>query len=114
MDIQNVTRNTPDSHEAIDFQREYPPEHFLAKESQNCRLIGPNQWPNETLLPDFRSTFDQYVSEMLTLGNHTARAIAVGLQLPEDYFNPFFNDSHWLCRVIRYPPKQNFEAETVG
>jgi len=32
------------------------------------------------------------------------RALAMSLQLPENYFDSYVNDTTWFLRTIHYPP----------
>lgn len=39
---------------------------------------------------------------MLGLGNAVMRGMALGFDLPETYFQPFYDRSFWCMRIIRY------------
>jgi isopenicillin N synthase-like dioxygenase len=38
---------------------------------------------------------------MLGLGNAVMRGMALGFDLPEPYFQPFYHRSFWCMRIIR-------------
>lgn len=61
-------------------------------------LLAPNQWPSETLLPDFRSTFRMYMQEMASVSTFFTSLIAEAIGLPSTAFDSFFdsNQQHKL------------------
>lgn len=100
----NVTRYEEgfqrDWHEAIDLYRELSPKALPASP-----IHGPNQWP--TQLPSFDTALRDYISNMLHLGQHLMRGIALGLGLQPTYFEgerAGQAQSYWCTRVIHYPP----------
>jgi isopenicillin N synthase-like dioxygenase len=46
---------------------------------------GPNQWPTD--VPGFRETMEAYFAAVPGLAREVTNAVAVALELPEDYFN---------------------------
>jgi len=106
---QNITRNKRDCHEAIDFLADYSDQASTRPYTYNPSfpLHGYNQWP---ILPaNFRKISEDYVQEMLFLGEKLASIFALGLSLNENYFKPFMNDSFWGMRIIGYPPEGSVE-----
>ncbi|MFC3606227.1 isopenicillin N synthase family dioxygenase [Stutzerimonas tarimensis] len=63
---------------------------------------GPNQWPD---LPRFRRTMEAYRDALEALASRLMSAIALSLQLPEDYFSGFCRDSMSTLRLLHYPPQ---------
>lgn len=63
---------------------------------------GPNQWPD---LPRFRPTMEAYRDALDALASRLMGAIALSLQLPEDYFAGFCQDSMSTLRLLHYPPQ---------
>ena len=51
-------------------------------------LAGPNQWPAQQ--PALRDTVREYVNAMEDLSRRLTQLIALCLDLPQDYFGPFF------------------------
>lgn len=108
---ENITQYKADFHEGLDFYKELRDDHPVVKAGM-YRLAGKNQWPCErtTLeggqdVSGYREFFETvYVPEMLRVGNTVMRAIALGLSLPERYFEPMYDESYWVMRAIRYPP----------
>jgi isopenicillin N synthase-like dioxygenase len=64
---------------------------------------GPNQWPSD--LPLWRGTMEFYFERMLGLCRTVMRALALGLNLPEDHFDGFCDDAVATLRLLHYPPQ---------
>jgi isopenicillin N synthase-like dioxygenase len=62
---------------------------------------GPNMWPDG--VPGFKETFSAYFDAVLDLGVNLHRAIALDLDLEEDFFAQHFDESMSTLRVLRYP-----------
>jgi len=76
-------------------------------------LHGPNQWPPEGLCPNFRKTLSKFMEKLEVLSISLMRALALSLQLPEDYFDKTFADKpHIRMKVIRYPGVE--ETASIG
>jgi len=69
-------------------------------------LQGPNQWPDENVIPGFQDLFVRYFDEVLNLSKIMFRLMALSLNLDEAYFDGFVGskDSISMCRAHRYPP----------
>ncbi len=65
-------------------------------------LQGPNQWP--AALPSFRPAALAYMAAMEALSRRLVGLIALGLDLPEDYFAPYFERPTVFLRLLHYPP----------
>jgi isopenicillin N synthase-like dioxygenase len=74
-------------------------------------LRGPNQWPAE--LPEFRSVALDYMEKMTALGLCMAGGLAEALDLPRDWFLPFFRQPTLFLRLLHYP-RQPDEAGLFG
>eukprot|EP00878_Enallax_costatus_P011631 GHUV01012140.1.p1 GENE.GHUV01012140.1~~GHUV01012140.1.p1 ORF type:complete len:236 (+),score=55.96 GHUV01012140.1:458-1165(+) len=81
---------------------------FLQAAGQPPSVIhGPNNWPYQ--LPEFTQSLKTYIHHCQQLGEAILRGIAIGLQLPPDYFAGDLagvDGSYWVLRVINYPPLQ--------
>ena len=71
---------------------------------------GVNQWPD---VPGFRETMLEYYTATLDLGVQISRAIALDLDLPEDYFDCAFHEPLAALRVLHYPPGTG-AADEIG
>src|SRR5262245_1600879 len=61
-----------------------------------------NAWPPQ--LPAFREAVVAFHAAAVASCTRLMAAIAVSLELPEDYFVPFFERSHATIRLLHYPP----------
>lgn len=96
-----ATVSKPNQSESIFFMHEVDandPKALAGKPLQ-----GPNQWPDETLLPGFRATVENYVVEMSTLARKMVGAIALSLGLPADSLDRHFDDPTTFLRLLHYP-----------
>jgi isopenicillin N synthase-like dioxygenase len=76
--------------------RSLPEGHPLAA------TMAPNVWPAE--LPGFRETMEATYSAFEQAGDRVLRAIALHLDLPEDFFVATVEDGNSVMRLLRYPP----------
>lgn len=65
-------------------------------------LQGPNQWPEEQ--PALRAAVQDYVACMEDLSRRLTELIALCLELPADYFQPYFERPTTFLRLLHYPP----------
>jgi isopenicillin N synthase-like dioxygenase len=64
-------------------------------------FCGPNQWPQN--LPGFREQVIEYQRALEQLGLRMLPLIARSLELPDDYFAPYFNPPQFSLRMLHYP-----------
>ncbi|WP_458790453.1 isopenicillin N synthase family dioxygenase [Yoonia sp. MH D7] len=76
-------------------------------------LQGPNQWPDEDVLPEFRAIIEGYVRAMTVLGQKLVSTIAVSLGMPVDALDRYFDDPTTFLRLLHYPP-QAAEKDLFG
>jgi isopenicillin N synthase-like dioxygenase len=76
---QNVTQHQPDLHEGLDFYAEQP--------GVGGPLCAPNPWPRGPLGHALETSSRAWVAEALRLGAALMRGIALGLDLPERFFD---------------------------
>jgi isopenicillin N synthase-like dioxygenase len=67
--------------------------------------LGPNQWPDEALLPGFRSACDAYMAQMMALSRRLLGLFALALGLPASHFDAFMRDPVCTTRLLHYPPQ---------
>jgi isopenicillin N synthase-like dioxygenase len=68
-------------------------------------LLGPNQWPDDELVPGVRPALHRWFDELGALADDLLAVFAVGLGLPPDHFVAMFGDGAMsLTKLIDYPP----------
>jgi isopenicillin N synthase-like dioxygenase len=77
--------------------------HEDAAFDPNDPLCEATPLPNESELPGWRSAAADYYRAMEKVGNTLMRAIARGLDLPQDTFDAYFKGGISTLRLIRYP-----------
>ena len=97
-----VNENTePDLNEMLRIVRERPADHPAIKAGFSAH--GPNHWPDESLLPGWKTEMMAYYDAMEALGYHLLPVYARALDLPADYFDGLFDDPVWSTRNQHYP-----------
>lgn len=76
------------------------------------RFYSENQWPQN--LPGFRETVNEYMSTLTNLGKDMLPLWAKALELPRDFFAPYFEDNYTYFRMAHYPPVQELENNEYG
>jgi len=98
------TNNRADIREQIDLWTDHQPVD-VAGQPHYFKLLGPNQWLPDNILPGFRTSVEQYIDAMKILGDELMSLLALGLDLPADYFDQHFGRERMsLTKLIRYPP----------
>ncbi|WP_420638843.1 isopenicillin N synthase family dioxygenase [Candidatus Poriferisocius sp.] len=104
------TNNRPDIREQIDWWTEWP-AHPTDVEPYYLRLLGPNQWLPDGVLPGHRELAQQWFDELGGLANRLMGAISLGLGLAEDHLERLFGSQTMsLAKFIHYPPTPEGEA----
>ncbi len=104
------TNNRPDIREQIDWWTEWP-AYPVDVEPYYLRLLGPNQWLPEEVLPGHQELTNQWFDELGALANRLLGALSLGLGLGEDYLERFFGaQTMSLAKFIHYPPTPEGEA----
>ncbi len=94
-----LTSGRPDWKEGLYLGQELGPDHPRVRDG--VILHGPNLWP---ALDGFRETVLAYIDAMEQLGHALMRGIALGLGLPEAYFQEHGTaDPLLLLRLFNYP-----------
>ncbi|MEO9191019.1 MAG: 2OG-Fe(II) oxygenase family protein [Acetobacteraceae bacterium] len=91
-----VTR--PNDSESFMLMHEVPPDDPRFGRP----LDGPNQWPD---LPGFREAVEGYERAMRGFCHRLLRPLALALDLPPDWFAPFFEQPTTFLRLLHYPPQ---------
>ena len=76
---------------------------------------GPNQWPDDAVAPGLQATATAYMAALEDTSRHLMRLIALGLELPAGYFEPFMRWPVPSMRLLHYPPQPATAApEQIG
>jgi len=76
-------------------------------------LRGRNQWP--AALPDIRDPMTAYFRTLGAMCDRMLPAFAAALDMPADFFAPFFaNEGHHNLRFLHYPPQDADEDNLFG
>jgi len=67
--------------------------------------IGPNQWPDESLVPGFRAACDTYSAAMEALARRLMGLFELALQLPAGHFGSYMQHPTCTTRLLHYPPQ---------
>ena len=67
--------------------------------------LGPNQWPDEALVPGFRAACDAYAASMQAAATRLMHLFAIALGLPPSHFDSFMRDPTCTTRLLHYPPQ---------
>ena len=76
--------------------RGLPSDHPLSE------FMAPNVWPKE--VDGFEQTFDALYSAFEKAGGRVLEAIALHLDLPQQFFAPTVEDGNSVMRLLHYPP----------
>ena len=96
----NAEKAPPDLKESFYCAMELPDDHAWAR--KKIRGFGHNQWPGG--LPGFREQTLAYQAAVRSLGDRVLAMLALSLELPGDYFAPFYDMPGTTLRMLRYPP----------
>ncbi len=98
------TNNRPDIREQIDLWTEWP-ERAPDVEPSYLRLLGPNQWLPDDVLPGHRDLILTWFRELGALADRLLAILSTGLGLPADHLSDYFGDEPMsLTKLISYPP----------
>lgn len=98
------TNNRPDIREQIDLWTEWPVRD-AGVEPSYLRLLGPNQWMPESLLPGARELMGEWYRQMGELADRLLGLLSLGLGLDEGHIVQQFGDEPMsLTKLIHYPP----------
>ena len=104
------TNNRPDIREQVDLWSEHPARE-LDVEPAYLRLLGPNQWYPDDVLPGFTDLMTEWYDRMGALADELMQILAVGLGLDADHFDRIFGEERMsLTKLIRYPPTPSGQA----
>ena len=97
-----VTQGRADAREQIDYSPEREPVRDYPADQPYWLLQGPNLWPDDAF-PELKPAAMEWADLMSGVGMELLRAIAVSLELPEDYFDePFQGTPAWMGKLVHY------------
>jgi isopenicillin N synthase-like dioxygenase len=97
-----LTNGRPDQREQIDLWSEWPAE---ADGPVHRRLLGPNQWLPDDVLPGHRDLMTRWFAELGELADLLLDLLSLGLGLEEHHLRRAFGDRPMsLVKLIHYPP----------
>lgn len=67
--------------------------------------IGPNQWPDEALVPGFRAALEAYAAAMEALARRLMGLFELALGVPRGGFDGFMRHPTCTTRLLHYPPQ---------
>ncbi|HEY3919763.1 MAG TPA: 2OG-Fe(II) oxygenase family protein [Stellaceae bacterium] len=73
--------------------------------------VGNGQWPDPQLLPGFREFISAHIAKRVAIAQRLCRALALSLDLPEDYFDTSHRYPGISLTYNYYPP---VDPETAG
>jgi isopenicillin N synthase-like dioxygenase len=90
-----------------------PAEPYYSMETAGPHF-APNVWPNG--LPAMQPAWEQYFAEMTDLSELMMRIFAVGLGLPEEYFDDKIDKHISMLRALNYPdqPEEPLPGQLRG
>ena len=98
-------------YEAFQIHRELPPDDPDVVAGKP--LHGANRWP--AAMPELRERMTAYFDEMDDFAKSMLGLFALGLDLPEDRFEPYFRKPMMQLRLIHYPPQEPGDlGENIG
>jgi isopenicillin N synthase-like dioxygenase len=105
------TATRPNFNESFFISHDRGPDHPDVVAATPLR--GANQWPAGHAR--MRAAMVRYFTTMEALGARTLPILARALDLPADFFAPFFADeAHINLRFLHYPPQEVDDPEQFG
>ena len=107
-----ITAQKQDFREQIDLATELPVPDL--SEPRYRWLRGPNFWPDESLLPGFRETYETYMEQMAHVSTRFLGLVAEAIGLDAHAFDGFFEpegvtQQHKL-KIVKYPDCKDLPA----
>ncbi|CCM04877.1 uncharacterized protein FIBRA_07070 [Fibroporia radiculosa] len=100
-EIAKLREKAPDFKETMEIGRDWD-------------KIWKNRWPQEDAVPGFRETMLQFFQTCHELHTSVMRAIAIGLELDESFFEDKIHEQYHNLRLLNYPPIRRQFLEQEG
>ena len=94
-----------DLNETTVFATDYPADNPHVKAGK--QFYAKNQWPEN--LPGFKEVVEEYMAAMEALGKKLLPLWALALELPEDFFQPYFKENYTYSLKVTPPTKPSRE-----
>lgn len=101
-----------DSVECLVVATDYPDDNAFVQAGE--QFYGKMPWLPEEVVPGLRAAAEAYMDTIGALGKKLLPVWALSLDLPEDYFQPLFEDHYTYFRMAKYPPKADLEVDEMG
>jgi isopenicillin N synthase-like dioxygenase len=109
--VHKATR--PNQNESFFISHDRGPDH--PDVVAGTPLRGANQWPPEHLAPGMRDDMLAYFRAVGAMCDRMLPVFAAALDMPADFFAPFFADgAHANLRFLHYPPQDRGEDNLFG
>jgi isopenicillin N synthase-like dioxygenase len=109
-----VTAGRSDAREQLDFSPDREPKTDYPEDQTYWLIQGPNQWPDKSM-PELKPFALEWTALMSAVAAELLSAIAVVLELPEDYFvEPFEDTPAWMAKLVHYVGGVVEEAGSQG
>ncbi len=105
-------REQAKGHDVPDLKEFYQIGQFVEEDHPLKKEYPDNLWPRE--LPEMSTIAKEVYQKLEKTGFEMLRAIALYLELPENYFDDKVKDGNSILRAIHYPPIENPEALPAG
>ena len=107
--VYKATR--PNYNESFFITHDRGPDHPDVKAGKPLR--GMNQWPEGH--HRMRAAMVRYLKTLESVGDRMLPVLARSLEMPADFFAPFFaNEAHVTLRFLHYPPQDVDDDEQFG
>ena len=88
-------------------------EAFIVKRDHQIGF-DDNQWPQASLIPEFREIVEHYADALEKLGKRLLPLFARALEMPADFFDEAFESPLYRLRMTHYPPVEGSPADEFG
>ena len=92
----------PDLKESFSTGPHNVPDNDYSRSARPANFFAANMWPD---VPGFRTTWEEYYAAMEQLAGTLMRGFALGLGLPETYFDAAIDRHITNFSVLHYPPQ---------
>jgi len=105
-------REQAKGHDVPDLKEFYQVGQFVEANHPLSSEYPDNLWPEE--IPELATIAKEVYQQLEKTGFEMLRAIALYLELPENYFDEKVKDGNSILRAIHYPPIENPDALPEG